>query len=177
MLTKWTSALGGFYTHFEPFSREAERLANQKSWGRTDLPLYDFAAAKYIMSFGADFLETWGSVVEQQRGFAASHGFNNGTMSRAVFVGPRLSLTAANADEWLNVPAGSEGLVALAMAQVIAAKGGHAQAGWLSAYAPDQVAKDTGLTAAQITAVAEAFAAASPSLAHSIAARSTSARR
>ena len=94
MLTKWTSAMGGFYTHFEPFSREAERLANQKSWGRTDLPLYDFAAAKYIVSFGADFLETWGSVVEQQRGFAASHGFNDGTMSRAVFVGPRMSLTA-----------------------------------------------------------------------------------
>ena len=88
MLTKWTSALGGFITNYEPFSREAERLANRKSWGRTDLPVYDFAAAKYIVSFGADFLETWGSVVEQQRGFATSHGFHDGGMSRAVFVGP-----------------------------------------------------------------------------------------
>ena len=165
MLTKWTTALGGVITNFEPFSREAERLANQKTWGRTDLPVYDFAAAKYIVSFGADFLETWGSVVEQQRGFAASHGFHDGGMSRAVFVGPRMSLTAANADEWLNVPAGSETLVALAMAHVVATKHGHARAASLSAYAPEQAAKETGLTAAQITVLAEAFAAAAPSLA------------
>jgi anaerobic selenocysteine-containing dehydrogenase/Fe-S-cluster-containing dehydrogenase component len=165
MLTKWTTALGGFITNFEPFSREAERLANQKSWGRTDLPVYDFASAKYIVSFGADFLETWGSVVEQQRGYAASHGFHDSGMSRAVFVGPRMSLTAANADEWLNVPAGAEALVALAMAQVIASKHGHAQAASLGAYTPDQVAKDVGLTAAQITTLADAFAAATPSLA------------
>ena len=37
--------------------------------------------------------------IEQQRGFAASHGFNDGSMARAVFVGPRMSLTAANADD------------------------------------------------------------------------------
>ena len=141
LLTRWTSALGGFITNFEPFSREAERLANRKSW------------------------ETWGSVVEHQRGFAASHGFHDGGMSRAVFVGPRLSLTAANSDEWLNVPPGAEVLVALAMAQVIAAKHGHALAGSLSRYSPGKVARETGLTADQITTLATAFAAASPSLA------------
>ncbi len=142
MLTKWTSALGGFITNFEPFSREAARLANPKTWGRTDLPLYDFSAAKYIVSFGADFLETWGSVVEQQRGYAASHGFNDGAMSRAVFVGPRMSLTAANADEWLNVPAGSEALVALAMAQVIANdKNGTRSQRSLAAYTPAVAAR------------------------------------
>ena len=57
MLTRWTAALGGFIARFEPFSREAERLANQRVWGRTDLPTYDFGAAKYVVSFGADFLE------------------------------------------------------------------------------------------------------------------------
>ena len=165
MLTKWTTALGGFITNFEPFSREAERLANQKSWGRTDLPVYDFAAAKYIVSFGADFLETWGSVVEQQRGFAASHGFHEGGMARAVFVGPRLSLTAANSDEWLNVPAGSEALVALAMAHVIAQEKGHPLAKSLTDYEPPKVAKDTGLTSEQLHSLARAFVASGPSLA------------
>jgi molybdopterin-containing oxidoreductase family iron-sulfur binding subunit len=165
MLTKWTAALNGFITNFTPFAREPERLANQKTWGRDDLPQYDFAAAKYIVSFGADYLETWGSTVEHQRGFAQSHGFNNGTMARAVFVGPRFSLTAANSDEWLSVPAGAEALVALAMAQVIASKNGHALAGALAAYAPDTVATQAGVTAAQITTLATAFAAAAPSLA------------
>ena len=165
MLTKWTAALGGFITNFEPFSREAERLANQKTWGRTDLPVFDFSAARYIVSFGADFLETWGSVVEQQRGYATSHGFNDGAMSRAVFVGPRMSLTAANADEWLNVPAGSEALVALAMAYVIAEEKKHPLAKSLEAYMPATVAKDTGLTADQLHKLARAFVASGSSLA------------
>ncbi len=165
MLTRWTAALNGFITNFVPFAREPERLANQKTWGRDDLPQYDFGAARYIVSFGADYLETWGSTVDYQRGFAQAHGFNNGTMARAVFVGPRFSLTAANSDEWMSVPAGAETLVALAMAQVIAAKNGHAMAGSLTAYAPETIAAQAGVTAAQITALAEAFAAASPSLA------------
>jgi molybdopterin-containing oxidoreductase family iron-sulfur binding subunit len=165
LLTAWTSAVGGFITNYQTFSREPERLANQKTWGRTDLPLYDFAAAKHIVSFGADYLETWGSPVEQQRGFAASHGFHDGTMARAVFVGPRMSLTAANSDEWVSVPAGTEALVALAMAQVIASSKGNSAAASLADYAPDKVASQTGLSAQKITALAQAFAAASPSLA------------
>ncbi|MGH7581935.1 MAG: molybdopterin-dependent oxidoreductase [Gemmatimonadales bacterium] len=165
LLTKWTAAQGGYICNYQPYGREAERLANEATWGRKDLPLYDFGAAKYIVSFGADFLETWGSPVEQQRGFATSHGFSNGTMARAVFVGPRLSLTAANADEWLNVPAGAEALVALAMAQVIATTKGHAAAASLADYTPDKVAHDTGLTAKQIGDLAAAFAAAPPSIA------------
>ena len=165
LMAQWVAAAGGTMVQWEPFAREAERKANERTWGRSDLPTYDFANAKHIVSFGADFLETWGPVVEQQRGFAASHGFHDGTMSKHVFVGPRLSLTAANADEWLNVPVGSEALVALAMAQVVAARSGSALAGSLAAYAPEQVAKTTGLSAAQLTALGEAFAAAQPSLA------------
>ncbi|MES2125059.1 MAG: 4Fe-4S dicluster domain-containing protein [Gemmatimonadota bacterium] len=159
LLAQWVAAAGGKLVQWEPFAREAERKANEKTWGRSDLPSYDFAAAQHIVSFGADFLETWGPVVEQQRGFAASHGFHDGTMSRHVFVGPRLSLTAANADEWVNVPAGSEALVALAMAHYVATSRGSALAGALSAYAPEQVAKATGLSAAQLSAMGEAFAA------------------
>ena len=165
LMEQWVGAVGGKVVYWEAFAREAERKANEKSWGRSDLPVYRFDKAKHIVSFGADFLETWGPVVEQQRGFAESHGFHDGTMSKHVFVGPRMSLTAANADEWLNVPAGSEVMVALAMAQVVASKRGSALAGSLSAYAPEQAAKATGLTVARLTALGEAFAAAEPSLA------------
>ncbi len=165
LMQDWTRALGGQHVAFEPFAREAERAANRKTWGRDDLATYDFAAAKHIVSFGADFLETWGPVVEQQRGFAASHGFHDRTMSRHVFVGPRLSLTAANADEWLNVPAGSEALVALAMAHVIAEEKGHPLGRSLNAFMPESVAKDTGLSEAQLHELARAFIAAGPSLA------------
>lgn len=165
LLGAWVGAAGGKTVQWEAFARESERKANEKTWGRTDLPTHDFGAAKYIVSFGADFLETWGESTANARGYAASHGFHDGTMAKAVYVGPRMSLTGLNADEWLDVPAGSETLVALAMAQVVASKRGHAIAGALSAYAPAQVAKSTGLSAAQLTALGEAFAAAEPSLA------------
>ena len=36
-----------------------------------------------------------------------------------IYVGPRLSLTAANADHWLCVPPGTEYLVALGMLRII----------------------------------------------------------
>jgi anaerobic selenocysteine-containing dehydrogenase/Fe-S-cluster-containing dehydrogenase component len=166
LVDDFAGALGGTVVAWQPFGREPERLANQRTWGATELPQYDFAVAKYVVSFGADFLDSWGSVVEQQRQFADGHGFHDGTMSRLVFVGPRMSLTGANADEWVNVPAGTETLVALAMAQAVAsARGNGAIAAALASYTPDAVAARTGLSAAQITAMAKAFGDADPSLA------------
>ncbi len=166
LLADFTAALGGSLVAYQPFAREPERLANVRTWGVSELAQHDFAAAKYIISFGADFLDTWGPVVEQQRGFADGHGYHDGTMSRLVYVGPRMSLTGANADEWVSVPAGAEVFVALAMAQQVAtSKGNAALATALAGFAPDAVAAKTGLTAAQITAMANDFASAEPSLA------------
>jgi molybdopterin-containing oxidoreductase family iron-sulfur binding subunit len=77
-----------------------------------------------LISFGADFLETWVSNVEYMRDFAtwraARHAGKHN--SRYVFIGPRLSLTGGNADEWISVRPGTEGLVARAM--LAAQKGG-----------------------------------------------------
>ena len=49
---------------FEPFAYEAVRAANQKTFGLGAVPRYDFAAARCVVSFGADFLETFGSPVD-----------------------------------------------------------------------------------------------------------------
>lgn len=165
LLENWVGALGGKTVNWSGFAREAERQANQRTFGRNDLPLYHFEKAEYILSFGADFLESWGPTATNERGFAASHGFHDGRMARHVFVGPRLSLTAGTADQWLDVAPGKEALVALAVASVVATRKGHAMASQLSRYAPDQVAGKVGLDASELTAIADAFAAASPSLA------------
>ena len=103
LVERWAAAAGGRTVRYEPFAREAERAAVQRTWGRTDLPTYDFGAARFIVSFGADFLDTWGPTVEHQRGFAASHGFANGAMARHVYVGPRMSLTG-RMRLWMSVP-------------------------------------------------------------------------
>ncbi len=157
LLNQWTTVVGGRAVRYEPFAREAERLAAELTWGRSDLPSYDFAAARYIVSFGADFLETWGATVEHQRGFASSHGFADGQMAKHVFVGPRMSLTAANADHWVSVPAGSETLVALAMASHLGSTA--------TTHTPDSVGAATGIDSATIRTMAEEFRSMSPSLA------------
>ena len=108
LLAEWTSALGGRLVRWEPFGNEPLRAANKRVFGTTQLPSHDFAAAKYIVSFGADFLDTWLSPIENQRGFADSHGFAKGDVAKFVYAGPRMDLTGLNADEWLSIHPGTE---------------------------------------------------------------------
>src|SRR4029450_11273168 len=65
-LAEWTAAAGGRVVRYEPFAHEALRAANLRTFGTNELPAHDFAAAKYIVSFGADFLENWLSPLENQ---------------------------------------------------------------------------------------------------------------
>jgi molybdopterin-containing oxidoreductase family iron-sulfur binding subunit len=78
LLAAWTAALGGRVVRYQPFDHEPMRAANRQVFGVDGLPAHDFASARFIVSFGADFLETWLAPVENQRGFAASHGYHGG---------------------------------------------------------------------------------------------------
>ncbi|MEZ4587925.1 MAG: 4Fe-4S dicluster domain-containing protein [Gemmatimonadales bacterium] len=171
LLAEWVRALGGRLVRYQALDHEPVRLGAEKVFGQSELPGYDFAAAQYIVSFGADFLETWMSPVEQQRGFAASHGFNGRTMAKFVYVGPRASLTGINADEWVAPRPGSEASLALGLANAIVQSRSDLPAdvdlvrGMLAAYTVDRVATDTGLAPARIQALADEFVSVSPSLA------------
>jgi len=170
-LSAWTAALGGRVARYQPFSFEPVKAASQQVFGVAEVPTYDFAAAKYIVSFGADFLESWISPVEHQRGFAESHGFANGEMAKHVMFAPRMSLTGLNADEWHPPRPGSEAVIALAMANVLLTErsGNPADAnglrGVLSAYTPEKAQQDSGVGAEIIRRIAREFAGADPSLA------------
>jgi anaerobic selenocysteine-containing dehydrogenase/Fe-S-cluster-containing dehydrogenase component len=171
LLAAWTHAAGGTLVRYEPFDRAPERAANRQVFGQDELPVYEFAKARYIVSFGADFLETWGPVVEQQRGFAQAHGFDGAGMARHVYVGPRMNLTGMNADEWHAIVPGTEAALALGMANVIVserttapADAGELRAA-LAAHPPDKVAQETGLTADLVRKLAREFVSATPSLA------------
>jgi molybdopterin-containing oxidoreductase family iron-sulfur binding subunit len=162
LLADWTGAVGGQVARWEPIGHEPIRAASRAVFGLDEVPSHDFGAARYIVSFGADFLDGWLSPMEAQRGFAESHGFTTDS-ARFVAFAPRRDLTGLNADEWHAVAPGSEALVALAMANVIGGAG--AMGGALSAYTPAAVAAQAGIPAAAIERVARAFAAAQPSLA------------
>ncbi len=171
LLAEWTAALGGRLVRYEPFDRTPERTANRQVFGVDEVAWYDFASARHIVSFGADFLETWGSVVEQQRGFAVAHGFAGQGMAKLVYAGPRMNLTGMNADEWHAIAPGSEAALALGMANVIlgerttAPADANAFSGALAAWSPEQVANATGLTPDLVRRLAREFISATPSLA------------
>lgn len=72
------------------------------------VPTFDFAACDYLISFGADFLENWISPVEYARGFAEMRKPRDGSRVGFAYIGPRISMTAANADVRILAPPGAE---------------------------------------------------------------------
>jgi len=170
LLDSLVGAVGGSVASYEPFDFAPLKAAHLQVFGKAEIPAHDFAAAKCICSFGADFLETWVSPVENARGFAISHGAGTGTMSKHMYFAPRASLTGLNADEWHAINPGTEAVVALAMAKlVLEAKIGPAEAqslaGALAPYTTEMAAKASGLTAAAIEHCAMEMIEARPSLA------------
>ncbi|MGH3054635.1 MAG: molybdopterin-dependent oxidoreductase, partial [Gaiellaceae bacterium] len=163
------AAAGGTYLAWEPFAYESLIEANRRTFGQAAVPYHDFARANTVVTFGADFLETWLNPVQQARDFAALRARPD---SYVISVEPRLSLTGANADQWVAVRPGGEMAVALAMAQVILSENlGPAlpeRASLLQAVAsfkPESVAQATDVPAGDIAAMARRFAGTRPSLA------------
>jgi molybdopterin-containing oxidoreductase family iron-sulfur binding subunit len=172
LVDEWLRLLGaGPRVVYEPFGYEALRAANQQVFGTDAVPSYDLAAARYVLSFGVDFLETWLSPVEQSRGFTEGHSYRDGEMGRYVHVEPRMSMTGMSADEWIAPVPGSEALLALAIANVVVSERLATRPGdlfriqdLLDAHAPAAVAERTGVPAATIERLAREFTA-QPSLA------------
>jgi anaerobic selenocysteine-containing dehydrogenase/Fe-S-cluster-containing dehydrogenase component len=167
LLAEWVGALGARLVRYQPFASEPLRAANRQVFGLDQLAAYDFAKAKYIVSFGADFLETWPGSIEHERGFAKAHGFSGSDVAKFVYAAPRMNLTGLNADEWHAIRPGSEAALALAMARALLAdRGGNPTlTAALSDFTPQMAAQETGLPAATIERLAREFGAARPSLA------------
>ena len=114
---------------YEPFAHDALRAATAQVFGRAVLPIFDVSGADLILDFGSDFLDGGLFSIETTRQFAEARDLKKHPDggARLVSIGPRLSMTASNADQWLPAKAGSEALVALALAlakAVYDAKGG-----------------------------------------------------
>lgn len=170
----------------------AERLASSRGWrlaraerpseapaaedyaaiyGRATIPVFDIANATYLLSFGARFLETWHSPVMYSLAYGEFRRGANRARGRFVQIEPRMSLTAANADEWLPASVGSEGLIALAIAQVIARERlrepirSASLDEPLDQYAPEKIADRADIPADVIIRIAREFASSERPLA------------
>lgn len=119
LLTTMMDSLSGRLVMYESTGEQTLRTANHLSFETHALPYYDLANADYLLSFGAPFLEHWLSPVS----FGVAYGkFRQGrplVRGRFIQAEPRLSLTASNADQWIPLRPGTEGLLAMGIGQVL----------------------------------------------------------
>jgi len=92
--------------------------------GQERLPSFDISNSDMVFSFGANFLETWLSPVAFTRHYSKMRRGKAGGRGYMVQLEPRLSQTAANADEWIPLKPGTEGLVAMALGRLVTEKRG-----------------------------------------------------
>lgn len=163
LVTKWLRYTGGgkHYT-YETFSHEPIRKANEIVYDRDVIPSYRLDKADFVLSFGADFLETWLSPVTYSKDFSKLHTVRDNTMGKVVQVEPRMSVTASSADQWVQIRPGSEHYLILGIANVIInnrwAKHNPAiLSGLVSEFTPEMVAGKTDVSEETITELARQF--------------------
>src|SRR5690606_7868274 len=93
LIDDFCAAFGIERVRWEPFGLEPVRAAHRLLFGVDALPVHDFSRAEVVITFGADFLETWISPVDYARGFADAHAYNAGRRGRLIAVTPHQSLT------------------------------------------------------------------------------------
>jgi molybdopterin-containing oxidoreductase family iron-sulfur binding subunit len=160
LIKEFLAGLGGAkHVVYETLGAEEVAAAAETSYGSRVVPHYHFDKADMIVSFGADFLGTWLSPVEFNRGFAKKrklgvNGDNSKKMSKFVAFESVMTLTGTNADERFRLKSGDEAIAALALAhELIVGLGKSRFAGdssvraALAPYAAQTVAQQLGVPA------------------------------
>ena len=122
--------------------------------------------ARVILSFGADFLGTWGSQVHYAAEYSKFRSSPRGTL---IQVEPKMTLTGGNADLWLPARPGTEGVLAFGIAnELITVHDVNNVPAAFKALVKDytltRVADETGLSAEYIRTVAKKLKTSGPSL-------------
>ena len=157
-----------------------KRLAQYLTWG-AEFDINDVAYTQYMLNFGsnpyeAHLLRT--SFAQRIAEGRTERIFGGRSHNRAKLVtfDVRLSQTAGRSDEWFPIKPGTDGIVALAMAQVILKEGLHDPEfihRWtnvsverlsehLKPYTPERAEKESGVSAADIRRIAIEFASTKP---------------
>jgi len=146
------------YTH--PHSLYA---ANRMVFGVDRLPYYDIRNSDLLLSFGADYLGMWISPVHHSLSYGHLRQGRPGHRGTCVQIEPRMSLSGASADRWIPAPPGTEGLLALAIAEALVDGGGYDgadRADWSAALRPfkaSKLAPTIGVDAAVVAELTDAI--------------------
>lgn len=167
LLKNYLDALGTTNHYaYEAVAPSVVRAANKKAYG-AEMPRLNLSKAKVIVSFGADFLGAWVSPVHFSQQYAAFRKGGENGRGVLVQVESKMTLTGANADRWLVVRPGTEGILALGIINALGVAGLalSADAAAVSKdYSVERVSKDTGVSAEHINKLVALLKERTPSL-------------
>jgi anaerobic selenocysteine-containing dehydrogenase/Fe-S-cluster-containing dehydrogenase component len=106
LLKEWSTQFGFDHVTYDALQPTSVAKAAELVYGTYGVPTISIDKAEVVLNIGTDFLETWVSPVGYARQWADSR--RSEKPLRLVHVEPRLSLTGANADNWLQANPGSE---------------------------------------------------------------------
>ena len=123
LVTRFTHALGSpnAVSH-DSLNVEAGKLANLLTQGIYDCLSYDLENTAYLLSFGPGLLEAGRAVQRFITGYAYMRR-GRPQRGKVVVADSRQGIGGAKADEWLPIVPGTEGALALGMANVIISSG------------------------------------------------------
>lgn len=98
---------------------ERPALAHRFMQGATSPLAYDLGEAQLIVSFGAGILEGWQSPVHTTRALTRVRRGEDRARGRFIHIDPRRSPTAFKADTWVPVAPGTDGILAMGLANVL----------------------------------------------------------
>jgi molybdopterin-containing oxidoreductase family iron-sulfur binding subunit len=151
---------------YEAVSPSVVRAANKKAYG-VEMPRLRLDKAKVVVSFGADFLGAWVSPVNFSQQYAKFRKANENGRGVLVQIESKMTLTGANADRWIPIRPGTEGILALGIVHALGGAGLSLPADVAAvskAYDAERVNKDTGVSVEQIEKLAALLKERSPSL-------------
>ena len=156
---------------------EADKAGQWMADGNYTTSAYDLEHTNYIISFGASIIESQKPVARNIR-FWGKIRRERPNRVKVVVIDPRYSVTAAKSDQWLPINPGTDGALALAIANVIIDEELYDQdfiqnhtTGFdefkklVLDYSPEKVAGITGITTDAIRTLAREFALTRPAIA------------
>jgi len=176
LLDKFISALGVTHTIDRPALKNLNRTTALTSMTGFPSVVEDVGRSRFILNFGANPYANHDQFVGIARRLIHARVEKG---ARLITFDVRMSETAAKSDAWYPIKAGTDGMVALAMAKVIVDKGlankdfmdrktNYSLAmikNHLSRYTPEKAAKESGVRAVDIGHLAVEFATQRPSVA------------
>ncbi len=172
-ISRFTNALGtDTVLNHTSLCESSKKVAMEHAWG-PDIETPDFAHTKYLLNFGSNIAEA--AYFHNPYIQRISEGLRDNNTKMVTF-DPRLTNSAAISQEWVPIMPGTDGVVALAMCNVIMQEGladtefirkytnvtPARLAKYLKKFTPEMASRESTVPAETIRRLAVEFASAGP---------------